>query len=563
MKALLFVPYAGIWQHTSLEVSVANKLEKLGFQTTIVSCGEILKSPCLTMQSHGLTQIVPKETAQRVCRECSFHSKLIFANSSRNFLSLSNLLETSDFAQVEKLIKNLSKENWETWRYQGIAIGAYSSYEVLLNHKLIDADIPENLWTTYLNAVRNSLLSLIAMEKVLAGEKFDYLFFYNRNYSTNKSVSALAENLGMKTISLSATGPMSDMYGRLLMTYQDVQIATLNKSKSWELVKDIPLSKNELNDFSLHLNAILQAKSPWVYSAKYAGLTESEIRKKLRIVNNRKIILLALSSADEVFAANTINVLPIGYGTNLLFKSQIDWIQYILDVAELLPQYHFVVRVHPREFPNKRESVLSANAAKLLDLAQNHPRENVTFNFPDDDISLYDFIKVADRLLTGNSSAAIEFAAHGIPVIVHNENNNTNIPIEITHTAHSLSDYFNLLSSSTLSKDNLTHMRFAHRWIYFRNFRIGSPMSFRNQKIWRKLISVGITLGLKMNSAQPIVLAFFRLANTFVFPKYKGKILLDQDIPTFAIESRLSRSEDLEDQFLFDFLQHGSVFRQT
>ena len=554
------MPYSGIWQHTSLEISVAKKLEDMGFITTIISCGEILKSPCLTMQSHGLTQITHQDNSREICRECTFHSTLISTNKSRTHISLSDFIEESDYVLVNQIVEGLSKIDWPTWTYLGVPVGAYASYEVLLNHKIINAHIPEHLWATYLDAVRNCLLSLLAMKKILSNNKFDYLFTYNRNYSTNKTVSTFAERSGIETISLTASGPTDDMYGRILMTHQDLQIATLNRSTSWEMVKNFPLHKSELKKVNGHLEAILQARSPWVYSTKFSGLTDAEIRKKLQIASDRRIVLLALSSADEVFAAKIINVLPSNFGTSLLFESQIDWIRYILDISPLLPQYHFVVRVHPREFPNKRESVLSTSAVELLDLAKNSSRANVTFNFPDDGISLYDFIQITDRLLTGNSSAAIEFAAHGIPVIAHNENNNTNLPSEILHTARSLSEYFELLSKESLNEYQLRHLRFAHRWIYFRNFRIGSEVRFRHQRLKRRIISFAISRALKYEYTQPFVLSFFIRGNKFLFPKYKGGVWLAQDIPTFSFEGKKSSSEIAETAFLLRFLQHGRVF---
>ena len=563
MKVLFFMPYSGIWQHTALEISVAKKLEEMGYKTTIVSCGEILKSPCLTMQSHGLTQISPQDNSREICRECTFHSTLIPTNKSRTHISLSDFIEESDYALVNELVEGFSKTDWPTWTYLGVPIGAYASYEVLLNHKIVNAHIPEHLWGTYLDSVRNCLLSLVAIKKILINNKFDYLFTYNRNYSTNKTASTFAERSGIKTISLTASGPMDDMYGRILMTHQDLQIATFNRSKSWEVVKNFPLHKSELKKVNDHLEAILQARSPWVYSTKFSGLTDAEIRKKLQIASDRRIVLLTLSSADEVFAARIINVLPSDFGTNLLFESQIDWIRYILDISPLLPQYHFVVRVHPREFPNKRESVLSSSAFELLDLAKNSSRANVTFNFPDDGISLYDFIRITDRLLTGNSSAAIEFAAHGIPVIAHNENNNTNLPSEILHTARNLREYFELLSKDSLTEYQLSHMRFAHRWIYFRNFRIASEVGFRHRRFKRRIISFAISRALKYEFIQRFVLALFIRGTKFLFPKYKGGVRLSQDIPTFRFEGKESGSEIAETAFLLRFLQHGRVFNHS
>ena len=140
---------------------------------------EIFKSPCLTMQSHGLNQIGPQDNSREICRECTFHSTLIPRNKSRTNISLSDFIEESDYVLVNELVDGISKTDWPTWTYLGVPIGAYASYEVLLNHKIVNSCIPDHLWNTYLNSVRNCILSLLATKKILTENSFDYLFTYN------------------------------------------------------------------------------------------------------------------------------------------------------------------------------------------------------------------------------------------------------------------------------------------------------------------------------------------------------------------------------------------------
>src|SRR5262249_46386450 len=123
-----------------------------------------------------------------------------------------------------------------------------------------------------------------------------------------------------------------------------------------------------------------------------------------------------LSSPDERFAAQTVGAQ--GSDEDLLFPKQIDWIRALLRFVASRPDLFLLIRVHPREFPNKREGVLSQNAGLLAKTLETLP-PNSRVNWPADQVSLYDLANYTDVVLNSWSSAGKEMALLGIPVVAY------------------------------------------------------------------------------------------------------------------------------------------------
>src|SRR5690606_6941171 len=77
-----------------------------------------------------------------------------------------------------------------------------------------------------------------------------------------------------------------------------------------------------------------------------------------------------------------------------------------------------IIRVHPREFPNKRDSLKSDHALELEQTLSELP-ENVRVNWPSDNISLYDLAQIMDVCLNSWSTAGKEMGTLGIPVVLY------------------------------------------------------------------------------------------------------------------------------------------------
>jgi hypothetical protein len=101
-----------------------------------------------------------------------------------------------------------------------------------------------------------------------------------------------------------------------------------------------------------------------------------------------------------------------------VFESQIEWIRWIFEFASQRSDLHFVIRVHPREFPIQGRGVRSKHAEQLEQVFEQRPG-NVSVNLPSDAVPLYEVMVEADAALVAWSSVGMEAGMLGIPVVTY------------------------------------------------------------------------------------------------------------------------------------------------
>src|SRR5262249_30054770 len=156
------------------------------------------------------------------------------------------------------------------------------------------------------------------------------------------------------------------------------------------------------------------------------------------VSNDQKILVAAMGSYDEEFAAETVEAKrPI---QNLIFPTQAAWLQALVGFVRQRPDLFLIIRVHPREFPNKREAKKSEHATMLESLFTTLP-SNVAINWPVDRISIYDLAEETDVFLNSWSSVGKEMSVLGLPVVIYSADLPL-YPAELNYLGTSEEDYF-------------------------------------------------------------------------------------------------------------------------
>ncbi|MFA6224300.1 MAG: hypothetical protein WC647_18525 [Desulfomonilaceae bacterium] len=416
MKILFFSPYSGIRVHAYPEAIVAMSLKRKDLEIVYMSCRGVYSLGCYAMAAHGASHDTEIVQRQKICARCIHYSN--FLNKAlgieRSFIE--DYLDSHDYAQIESLVAHESAKNALNLFFDGLPVGRYALHETLLNYKLNDlGQIDQDSESDYIVKLRGVATTLLAANKFIQTHKPDRIVMYNTNISTNFALMNLAENNGIPVYGLHAGGNMGKFLQSLYVYRKDDWQAL--RSLIYEFERG--LSEQSCDEVSIldaikHVDALVAAKEVFVYSAPKSKNTP-DIRSIYNIDGDKKILLATLSSYDEIVANQMIGVIPT---VKLLFQTQIEWIRFLIQTVKLRPDLFLIIRIHPREFPNRRDSRTSAHAIQLRDALNNLP-DNVRINWPADNISLYDVGLQSDVVLNAWSSAGKELALFGIPVVLY------------------------------------------------------------------------------------------------------------------------------------------------
>jgi hypothetical protein len=260
---------------------------------------------------------------------------------------------------------------------------------------------------------------------------------------------------------------------------------------------------------SEHFSSLLAASSGFAYSSKFMGTGATELRIKLGIEAGVPVLLATMSSEDELMAVRLIDAIPSKIEQKSLFVDQFEWVEYLFAYAREHSEVHVVLRLHPRMFPNKRESVLSPVVSKIMAMRDVAP-DNLTFNMPSDGIGLYDLMQIVDVLLNFRSSVGAELAAFGIPVVVPANADFYTYPGEINRIGNDKDEYLAAINQALDEGWSIENSRRAFRWFAFLFGRIAvdlseavhsRPIAVRPKKpgvrlwLWKKLVFVVLQYG--------------------------------------------------------------------
>ncbi|WP_223694624.1 hypothetical protein [Leifsonia poae] len=525
VKTVVFSPYSNIWEHAFPESLVAEGLNDRGAEVVTVRCGGMLVSHCVAMSAAGVTATSPLKTRQRVCTACVKRRDLLGTTLPFPSVILDGQVRPGDRKRADEVCASATTDNWTTIEVDGSPLGRYAAYEFLLDNKLLGTRIPDEFWGQYLGHLRDTVLTFLAGRRILAEQRPDHVLVYNRLYSVNHAFCEAARTLGIPSYTLQGGGHIVRR-GETMTMFRDTQsLDDVFRTEAWQRYRDRPVGAEEIDLVGEHFSGLLEGSSAFAYSSAFEGSDPAELRKRFSVPDGAKVLLVPLSSEDEVNAARLADVLPDRSGTVSLFADQFEWLTALIDFAARRPELHLIVRLHPRMFPNKRENVVSPIVESLMALFDAAPA-NVALNLPTDDVSMYDLMQIVDVLLNFRSSAGAELASLGIPVVIPANRDFFTYPTELNRVGTTIDEYFTQIDDALAEGWSVENMRRAFRWFSFLFSRIAvdfsesvhaRPIAIRPKKpgfrlwMWRKMVWIVLQYG-------PLVRERIALRNRSIAP---------------------------------------------
>lgn len=474
MKVLFFSPHAFITRHSIPEAIVAESLKTRDHDVLMVNCDGALSRYCLCMSAMGLPTQATTVEKEKICSACRQRRDIILQEFRFNSILLDRYCRPDDEPTIMNTMSHVNRENYTELSAMNIPVGRYALYELLLNNKLNSYQLSMSAWEEYLIYLSCTLKAVYAGRRVLEEHLPDRVATYNSFYSVNHVVCALAEQRGIPHYTLHGGSHHKQRYSVMTIFKGYLSQGLVAKSDAWKKSSETPISVREVDLVAGHIAELLKATDYWVYSIASNKTSSENLRKYFGIGPGKRVLLATMASADERFAGATIDVMPAYIEP--MYPTQVDWITALIAFATGRKDLFLIIRVHPREFPNKRESVLSRQAEKLKKLFVDLP-ENVRVNWPDDKVSLHDLVKITDVGLNATSSAGIEMSMFGVPVVVYDTNQLFAYPAEMNYSAATPAEYFQIIDKAIADGWSFENVRKTFRWLSFKFERVSIDIS--------------------------------------------------------------------------------------
>jgi len=417
MKIMFFSPFSAIWQHAFPEALVANSLFDDN-EILYLACDGELGAGCMSMFAHQLTEKSNSHERENVCNNCRQQRNLLTEALNVKPAFIKDYISNEEMSLVESLLSGIQKTTPDKFYYEGFPFGRYALHETIIHYKLTNlSEMDEEEFSDFCNNLKNVLIVFFAIKHYVAEHNPDRVVTYNTHVSTQYTVMNFCESQGIPVYGLHAGMNMACRLQSLYVFRQDMRVFYNRLIQNFEKsLSDEPCDKEGLENVARHFLSLCQGRNTFVYSAPKSK-SHFDLHDFFSVKAGQKVLLATMSSYDEFFSSETLGVHE---EVRLLFPKQVDWIKSVVDYVAGRPDLFLIIRVHPREFPNKRENRLSNHAKLLEEEWKKGLPDNVVVNSPTDNISIYDLAMETDVVLNGWSSVGKEMSLLGIPVVIYN-----------------------------------------------------------------------------------------------------------------------------------------------
>lgn len=475
MKVLAVALHAGIWVHSFPEDLILRSLAGVGVEVQVLRCKGSLDTACVTLDGLGVRHDAPERERTAACNKCRQRRTLLEIGSSLETIFIDDLVDRSAESEISEYVNSLTKETWHEVHFRALPVARLTAYELFLGLKLNSLSIPEEAWEQFKRNVVSSCRVLVAASRVMDASLPDAVIVYNGLYSVNNVVCREASRRGTRTWAMHAGTNLRHRFERMFVYSADTIPTFSYESEAWQRVQREPLTKQKVDLAVDHYLEVLKAVNRFAYSSPIGGHGPDAVRNALGIEASRKVLVATLSSQDEMLAASIAGLKP-PKGLPTIFPSIFEWVDWLISFVSGRSDLHLVIRVHPREFPNKREAVVSQNASRLKEKLNSLP-QNVTVNWPDDGISLYDLAQIMNVCANFTSSAGIEMMMLGIPAVLPSNEFMAAYDPRISYLGLTEDDFEAKLNRAVSDGWSVENIRSAMRWWGFLFGNVGIDIS--------------------------------------------------------------------------------------
>jgi hypothetical protein len=420
------------------------------------------------MEASGLTKTSSERSKEQICQKCinsgQFEGKIL---ESKTYW-LGDFIDEQDKSRIKEIVRGVTRTTWSSLVVDETEIGRLAAYEILIRYKMITETLTDEAWIEYRNYLNNTLIAHFASKKFFEKNHFDSSVVYNHLYGINRAFFENSKRSGVKAYSIQAGGPLNDLYSGTAVYQSTEELLDFNLSKGWDLARQKLLTSTQVSSVLATLESNLTGKSAWNYSSPVNKVDGLEFLDRLgSLAKERKLILLTLSSSDELFSAHFVKAISDRTGKTLKI-SQFEIVQNLIEKFRYMQDYVLIIRPHPREFPNKREGQTAEQVVKWNELFEVLP-DNVVINFPGDDISVYKLGSYVDLTLNISSTVGLDFSLLGFPTLLLDEKMLDAYPAELNEVVMASEDLEDAISRCLSEYQKEWRQVLGFRWMIYKH----------------------------------------------------------------------------------------------
>lgn len=484
---ILFIPEAGMYPFVRGLAVLGEAVKRQGGRVLIThDTGQMLRSPMMArkrMPAHiSQTQqdVINKATEKNI--------GIIKKKYDFEIIKLADFADEKIIQEINDLIEN-SQGNLQDITFRNFPVGKMAQYDFCLEAKTVySPNLSEANRKLYEVYVRNTALSIAITDKMC--EKYSPSLFLTFNeYAECQAVRYSAEKNNVRRMAMTYPSHLNADSSRFSIWESTLEYWTFNHCQKWDGVKDTPIPSQYIEESWKDSIFHMYTHGSHIFSSKKEG-DPASIFEKLKLDPKRKTIVAYTASPDE---RNSLETAMKIWGEDMhitdAFRSHTEWLSMLREYANKRDDIQIVVRVHPRE--GHRQSSFDSEHLLHLKKTFTENTKNFIIVWPDDPISSYDLLELADVCLISWTSMGQEANRLGIPVLGYTSNmfyqDSDVIQIAITPE-----EYRKRLDSIINAEYTWQQLVKAVRFYHWRTFipalDLGEtvPVEFKDESVWPK-----------------------------------------------------------------------------
>ena len=472
----VFAPEAAIPSSSAGMATIARTLQDQGHKVLVSQCFKSFATCPVILSKRKLVDGYDQAHSALcpVCVDASITRSKEYGIESLDLRSL----HTKKIDQViQKAIQD-APDNLLEFEFDSIAFGKICTVDLVLATKIYELEQAKgSIRVAWLRLIEGSLQSYLLMQELLRRLPIKRVLYFN-NYALNLGVSLASRKHNIPVLGVTFAYHRNVDFRRYIIFSSAYAVHANEMLRAWPEWSQIPLGKNRVGEIADDIVTRFGGGGSHVYSAakSHDGF---DAYAKFALDKNRKLIVAYTSSLDELVAGKAVLE---GQGIELRqshqpFRDQIEWLQELTAYVAQSTHLQLVIRIHPREGANHRDTVESEHLKKI----QSKFKAKIPhchFVWPEDTTSSYDLAECADLALTSWSSIGVELARLAIPVLAAFKFPEIVYPYgSFIQSADSKTGYFFLLEELLQQPISIETVQQAYRWYNLYNLSLSIDLS--------------------------------------------------------------------------------------